>query len=170
MGLALAAIGCDDVAPMTDAGPGPPPALPLPSGATLALPLPPAAPAPPVLEPCRPGWRAIPSSDGPTVCDPWPASGQATCSPGEAHFAGEPGCRPIGSACPAGDWPTDLPATGVLYVRAGAPAGGSGTMTAPFATIADGVAAATAGTLVGAAAGTYDEAITLPAGLSLRGA
>ncbi len=171
----LAASGCGDVGPTTDAGVAdsgsvPPAELVLPSGATLALPAPPAMPAPPSLEPCRAGWRAVPSTDGPTACDPWPASGQAVCPLGEAHFPGEPGCRSIGSACPAGEWPTDLPATGVLYVRAGAPAGGTGTRAAPFATIAAGVAAATAGTLVVAAPGTYDEAITLAEGVSLRGA
>lgn len=177
--LGAASCGGTDAAP-SDAGPRDgaaadasdgaiPTDLTLPSGATLALPLPPAAPAPPSLEPCRAGWRAVPSPDGPTVCDPWPATGRATCALGQAHFPGEPSCRVIGSACPAGAWPADLPATGVLYVLATAPAGGTGTTAAPFATIADALAAATPGTLVVVGRGTYDEAVTLTAGVSLRG-
>ena len=183
--LAAAAAGCgDDGAAPVDAGPrdasaqdaardAAPPELGLPSGATLALPMPPALPAPPSLEPCRAGWRAVTSPDAPTVCDPWPATGRATCPVGEAHFPGEPGCRTIGNACPAtGDFPGGLPATGVLYVLASAPAGGTGTATAPFTRIGDAVTAAatTPGTLVVVGRGTYDEAVTLPAGVSLRGA
>lgn len=55
-------------------------------------------------------------------------------------------------------------------MREGAPAGGTGTASAPFATIGDALAVAAAGVLVVVGAGTYDEAVTLPASVSLRGA
>src|SRR5688572_8766407 len=67
--------------------------------------VPPEAPVAFSLTPCAAGWRELP--DG--TCDPWPAGGAATCPAGEAHFPGEPGCAPVGAACPAGAWSDLLP-------------------------------------------------------------
>ncbi len=140
----------------------------LPSGAMLAAPAPPALPS---LTPCPMGWREVPGdATTPVVCDPWPAAGQATCPDEQAHFPGTPGCATLGPACPTGDFPTDLPAgTTALYVRAGATAG-DGSATAPFGTIGEATAAATAGSTIVVAAGDYDEPVVLPQGVSLRGA
>jgi hypothetical protein len=137
-----------------------------------APPVAPAVPAPPALTPCPAGWREVPGSDAeePATCDPWPATGRAACADDEAHFPGEPGCRRIGTACPADGWPEGLPATGVRYVRAGAPAGGTGTRAAPFAAVSEALAGASAGTVVAVAAGTYDEAIAVPDGVTVQGA
>ncbi len=79
--------------------------------------------------PCGPGWRAIATADGSTACDPYPDGVPSPCGPGLAHFPGEAGCEPIGRACPAGEWPEDLPSTGVYYVRPGAT--GDGTRDSP---------------------------------------
>ncbi len=144
-----------------DAGP--------PDAGNITAPTPPAAP---VLTPCPMGWREVAPTDAEDVatCDPWPATGEATCADDEAHFPGEPGCVRVGSACPAGDFPDGLPAgTTIVYVRAGA-SGGNGTQGAPFGLIADAVAGAAPGTIVALAKGTYDEIVTLPAGVTLWGA
>ena len=151
-----------------DAGaPGP---EPLPSGALLAPPEAPGDAAPPVLGPCPDGWRSVESAraGGAAVCEPWPEPGPATCADEQAHFPGEPGCRVVGAACPAGAWPDDLPATAVLYVEAGA-SSGDGSRAAPFGRIADAVPMAGPGTTVAVAAGDYDEAVVLPDGVTLRG-
>jgi hypothetical protein len=112
------------------------------------------------------------SAEGePDVCEPWPASGRATCDAGEAHFPGTPGCAVVGAPCPAGDFADDLPATGdVRFVLAGAPAGGTGARDAPFATIAEALAGASSGTVVALGKGTYEEIVRVPLGVTLHGA
>ncbi len=83
---------------------------------------------------------------------------------------GDTACERLGPACPAGEFATDLPSSGVLYVSASAAAGGDGSMAAPFATITDALAAASSGTIVAVGKGTWDEAVTVPAGVTLEGA
>lgn len=132
---------------------------------------PPAAPDPVVMTPCPAGWREVTAaeSNGAT-CEPWPIDGRAACDEGETHFPGEPGCAPIGSACPAGDWPGDLPSDRlVTFVRAGAAPGGDGSRDRPIASLRAALATAPPGHTVAAAAGHYDEAIELPSGVELRG-
>lgn len=140
---------------------------------------PPAAVAPPVLT-CPSGWREVPPDPAvpgsPAVCDAWPAAGRAACdaTAGLAHFPGEPGCARIGTACAADGWPTDLPAgRPVLHVRAGAAAGGDGSRAAPFARIADAIAAARGGppgAVIALAVGRHAEEVTVPAGVAIWGA
>ena len=116
-----------------------------------------APPEPPALGPCPEGWRTI---EGDVVtCDPWPASGRATCGDGEAHFPGTEGCAPVGDRCPAtGSFPADLPATGeIRHVRAGAPPGGDGSASAPFATIAEALALPGSAATIAVADGVYEE-------------
>jgi hypothetical protein len=116
----------------------------------------PAPPAMPVMTPCPEGWRAVTGDHGVEVCAPFPDTGAESCGPGEAHFPGTPGCTPVGAACPAGDFAEDLPTDApVLYVLEGA-TGGSGTEAAPFGTIQDAIAAASAGTVIAIGKGTYD--------------
>jgi hypothetical protein len=125
--------------------------------------------AAPVLTPCPAGWREVPT-DGITTCDPYPADGPAPCPAGQAHFPGEPGCAPIGRACPAGDFAEGLPDDGtVRFVLAGA-SGGDGSRAAPFGRIADALAVATAGTTVALGRGRYPEVVTLRSGVTLAGA
>jgi len=140
-----------------------------------AAPAPPAAPeppAPPALGPCPEGWRSVPDADFPEIvtCDPWPASGRKACTGDEAQFPGRPDCERLGTACPAGDFADDLPAAGVLYVRAGAAGGGDGTGGNPFGTIADALAVAAEGGVIALSKGTFDEALTIDSSVTLWGA
>ncbi len=141
----------------------------LPSGATVAAPM---APAPPVLTPCPDGWRTVMTApDEPSVCEPWPASGYQSCPAGQAHMPGTPGCAAVGDACPSGTFRDDVPAGAhVLYVQAGAAAGGDGSEALPFRAIADATAVATPGTIIALSAGDYDEAVVLSDGVELWGA
>jgi len=128
---------------------------------------------PAMLTPCPDGWREVPDTEaGVTVCEPWPPEGPTACGDDEAHFAGEPGCSRIGTACaPDDDWAVDLPAGSTIrYVKAGAPAGGDGSRDAPFATVAEAMAVATAGDIVAVAKGTYDEQVLVGAGVTVWGA
>jgi hypothetical protein len=104
---------------------------------------------------CPSGWRVVTdAAGGADTCDPYPSDGPAMCSVGEAHFPGEPECRPIGHACPTGDFPDDVPSTNVWYVRTGV--SGDGTRAHPFATLASAIAAASlTDGLVVVARGTY---------------
>ena len=162
-------IACgDDVATMPDAddaGWGPDGG----AGIAIAPPAPPADPLPPVLGPCPDGWRAV-EDDGYGWCDPWPETGRAECAAGEAHFPGEPACRAIGVES-AGEWPEGLPAgVTVLHVRAGEPIGGDGSAASPLPSITEAMARAGAGTILAVARGTYDERVSVRAGVTVWGA
>ncbi|RLB54190.1 MAG: hypothetical protein DRJ42_09800 [Deltaproteobacteria bacterium] len=178
----LAGLACGDDADVpdaSDAGPGDdaldgalavgsfvvaPPDIPW-----LAEGLPPIAPV--ALTPCPDGWREVTGGDA-VECDPYPEGGAEDCGPGEAHFPGEPGCRPVGAACPAGDYPATLPGTGpIVYVNASAATGGDGSMASPHAELSE-VSWDTlaAGTTVALAKGTYGGRLLLGAGVSVIGA
>jgi len=127
--------------------------------------------APPVLTPCPAGWREVVDEDV-TTCHPYPVGGPGDCPAGEAHFVGEPSCRAIGSACPAGDYAASLPSDGpVLYVRAGAPAGGTGSMASPYASLsAVRWTGLSPGTIVAIAKGTYPGVIGVRTSVRIIGA
>jgi len=141
-------------------------------GFEIDAPTPPEPPAPPVLTPCPDGWREVEDEDtGIVTCDPWPSGGPEECGADEAHFPGEPGCVRIGTECPAGDWAEDLPTDRtILYVRAGEPGGGDGTIGAPFGLIADAMAVADPLDVVALSKGTFDEYVTVRGGITLWGA
>jgi len=125
--------------------------------------------APPMLGPCAEGWREVVGD--PATCEPWPASGRKECATGEAHFPGSAACETIGTPCTEDPWASDLPAeASVRYVRAGAAAGGDGTRDTPFATIASALVGARAGDVIALSKGTFDEAVTVPSGITLWGA
>jgi len=133
----------------------------------------PAAPAPPALTPCPSGWREIVDEAHPDIvtCDPWPEGGPHVCAAGEAHFPGRPGCESVGTACPAGDFAEDIPAGAtVLYVRAGAPAGGDGSAASPFAAIGEALAVAPDDAVLALSKGTFDEVVTVRVPVTLLGA
>ncbi|MBW2262116.1 MAG: right-handed parallel beta-helix repeat-containing protein [Deltaproteobacteria bacterium] len=138
----------------------------------VEAPTPPEPPALPVFTPCPDGWREVEDVDtGIVTCDPWPEGGPEECGPDEAHFPGEPGCTRIGTACPTGDWADGLPTDReILYVRAGEPSGGDGTIGSPFGTIADAMAVADPMTVVALSKGTFDEYVMLRGGITLWGA
>ncbi len=124
----------------------------------------PEAALPPALEPCPDGWRFV---DG--LCHPWAEDERPTCADDEAPIPGQ-GCVHIGGVCPSDGWPAELPATGVLYVRADAPAGGDGSRAAPYQAVDSAARGASPGTTIAVAAGRYEEAVVLNRGVILRGA
>ena len=130
---------------------------------------PPAAPAPPAFD-CPVDFRASTTDTGLDYCEPWPEGGALDCAPHEAHFPGSPTCTAVGSPCPTGEFPTDLPTDRpVVYVRAGA-TGGDGTTALPFGAISDALGAVTGPAAIVLAAGTYEGRVLLPADMHLRGA
>lgn len=161
-----------------------------------ALPAEPADPQPVRLRSweCPPGWLAVvhgelldESGDPFSWCQPPPLPRLSTggyltplkdveadgdrpvCEPlvdGTCPVVGQAGCRPLGDACPAGDWP-DVPGDPV-YALAGA-AGGDGSQAAPFGTISEAVAAAAPGDVVVIGAGTYLESVSITSDLTLWG-
>ncbi len=170
--LVFAFLGCDDGGVTTDTGPGPDGA----ADAGLAV-TPPDIPwldvgVPPIgLTPCPEGWRDVTGGDV-TECHPYPEGGAETCATGDAHFPGEPGCRAIGDSCPTGDYATTLPSGDrILYVLAGAAAGGDGSIASPYAGLSDvNWNSATAGTTVALGKGTYEGTMALRAGAHVVGA
>ncbi|RLB53282.1 MAG: hypothetical protein DRJ42_12380 [Deltaproteobacteria bacterium] len=129
---------------------------------------PPAPAAAPNFGPCPEGYRAF-DADGVTACDPWPETGRAACSAGEAHFPGTPGCALVGPACPADGFPADLPVGPALYVSEGA-TGGTGSRDQPFGTVTEALAIAAPGDVVAIGVGTYRERVSLPSGVKVIGA
>ncbi len=126
-------------------------------------------PAPPDLSGCEGGWREV-EVDGIALCDPWPAGGIGTCAGVEAHFPGEPGCRAPGEPCD-GEWPSDLPASGVIFVRPLGTATGTGTIGDPFGTVDQAVAVAMSGTTIALARGRHAvRQLDLPSGVRVVGA
>lgn len=126
--------------------------------------------SPVIMTPCPEGWREV-EDDGVVTCDPWPEGGPHECAEDEAHFPGEPGCSLIGTPCPEGNWAEDLPDDQeILYVLAGAPAGGDGTQASPFGSINEALDVAEEGTIVALSKGTFDEAVRLRNGITLWGA
>ncbi|MGF1465105.1 MAG: hypothetical protein ACFCGT_03140 [Sandaracinaceae bacterium] len=112
------------------------------------------------------------STSGVTVCDPYPEGGALDCPEGEVHFPGDPGCSPIGRACPDQAFPdeSDLPpAVATVYVDDNAPDGGDGRRGAPFRTLPDALDAVASGALVVLGAGVYRVDRPWPSGVSLRG-
>ncbi len=136
-------------------------------------PAPPEPPERPRMTPCPKGWHEVADRDDPDLvtCDPWPKGGPRDCALDEAHFPGGAGCERIGTACPAGDWAEDLPAgASTLYVKAGAAAGGDGTLASPFARIADAVAVAGDDAVIALSKGTFDESLTIGKPVTIWGA
>jgi hypothetical protein len=129
------------------------------------------APDPPVLTPCPPGWVETTDASGIHVCEPWATPPPTECAVDEGVFPGEEGCVRVGTACPSGDFPEDLPTDArILYVLAGAKAGGNGRIDAPYASISSAFGTAFANTIVAIGKGTYDEIVRPPEGVTLWGA
>ncbi len=172
--LVLAAIvaGCGDddrsrdAAVDADAAPNDTP----PDGPGLAIeldpPLPPEEATLPDLRPCLPGWVETTSVGGVTVCAPFGGT-RRDCEGPTMQLPSSSECQLIGPACPSGPFPDDAPPT-AIYVLAGA-TGGDGTRAAPFGTIGQGVAAATAGGIVVIGKGEYAENVVIDESLTLRG-
>lgn len=116
---------------------------------------------------CPAGWTASDLGRGINVCTPFP-TGPPACAGSTASFPGEAGCRLVGRACPAGEWPEGLSGD-VLYVRAGA-SGGTGTRTDPFGDIEDASNASSGGETIALGKGTHLGRISLKTDVTLMGA
>lgn len=163
--LALLLIACDgggatDAGPGGDAGSSDPDGGPPPISALVET------TAPRFV--CPSGWSERTLQSGPTVCDPFPA-GRLDCAVDEWQPLGSAACVRIGPECPAGDFADDEPATGIVYVRAGA-TGGDGTRAAPYGTVREAVDGAADGETVLVAAGAYmGEVLVLRRPVRIRG-
>jgi hypothetical protein len=105
------------------------------------------------------------------ICEP--PSFPESCAAGTMPVVGEATCQPVGAACPAGDFPEGLPAGNpITYVKAGAPAGGKGTLASPFSTLKAAVSATANGGIVAIGKGSYSDPVVLGPGriLTLWGA
>ncbi|MGF1469803.1 MAG: hypothetical protein ACFCGT_27070 [Sandaracinaceae bacterium] len=126
---------------------------------------------PPIDWPCPDGWRQV-SEGGVPTCDPYPEGGARACPDGEAHFPGEAECTPIGLACPEGpfadtdDLALDTPR---IFVLASAEAGGIGSESSPFRTLAAALDQATSGAVILLGRGRYEVDRAWPDGVSVRG-
>ena len=133
-----------------------------------ALPAAPAPPEPVSLGPCPEGWSL--SADEPAECLPWPVDAPAACEGASALLPGEADCTPIGLPCPAGDWADGLPDEGVIFVRPDGAPDAPGTREEPLGSVRAALALAGPGDTVAVAQGTWDEAVHVPADVTLRGA
>ena len=145
---------------------------------SFAVPLP-ALPAPPDLGApvCPAHWTATsPSAPADGPCLP-PA--RVACEGASAQYAGDEGCRPVGTACPPdGGFPSEAEVRALapgfpgslVYVRATAGPGGDGSPEAPFAGL-DGafLAGPPPGTPIVLAPGTYEVGGEIPAGVAVVG-
>jgi hypothetical protein len=123
----------------------------------------------PALSPCPNGWQAV--GDAPATCEPWAGGAAPACASDQALFPGAASCTLLGTACTADDWASGLPSSGtILFVKAGATAGGDGSRLAPFATLAAAELAAPPGTIIALSKGTHQSATDIPAGVTLWGA
>ncbi|RLB56752.1 MAG: hypothetical protein DRJ42_02435 [Deltaproteobacteria bacterium] len=165
--LFVGACGGDDA--LTDAAVDAPVDGAVDAGVTIVA-LPEAVVAPSLL-PCPTGWQEVSDGAGQASCDPWPATGAVDCPTGEAHFPGAPGCTTVGAACPTGAFASGMPA-GTVFVDRAASAGGDGTESTPFVTIAEARAVLPAtGGVVALARGAYDEEVRVESGeLTIVGA
>lgn len=149
----LLVAACD--APVVSVDGGPPDAS-LPRGVQPA--------ARPAIAPCAEGSVETTTPEGLVRCE---SPAVTECGDGEAWHEGR--CITIGSACPGGDgFPSDLPATGVIYVRRGT--SGDGTRASPYGTIARGMMDARSGSIIAVATGEYDEQVVMRSGVTVRGA
>ena len=162
--------GCSEA----DGGIDDPPAIAADSIPPPAAPHGPDAPRLDGIPLCPAGWHRPPgSTTGPrALCEPWPEDDDGECAdPSFERFLGTDGCMRFGSECPADALPAGLPSGHpVIFVQTQATAGGDGSRTMPYRTIGEALAASVPGTIVAVGAGTYDEAIGVPSGVTIWGA
>lgn len=114
---------------------------------------------------CPTGWSSLP--DG--TCDP---RLPVDCPAGSSPLPGGACTTTAMRDCPSeayADVAAEAGAARVVRVRAGAVAGGDGSVERPFATIAEGIRAAAEGGWVLVAAGTYTEALAVTASVHVIG-
>lgn len=125
----------------------------------------------PVKWDCPEGWRQI-VDDGVETCDPFPEGGPGECGPYEVQYPGDPECTAVGTECPLGYFPEDLPSeANLIYVQSGFQGGDGVSPASPLGSLDqvdfDGL---TSGTVVALAKGTYPWAGRLSRDVTLWGA
>lgn len=130
--------------------------------ASVAL-RPPAAAAAPELGVCR--GMPVAHVEGPPTCEPWPAGARPRCS--GATSVHVEGCTPVGRAC--GAPPPSAPGP-VVFVDPAALPGGDGTVEAPYARLADALAAHPTDVTIRLAPGTHEAGLVIGDGVILEGA
>ncbi len=138
-------------------------------GGTLPSPAMPREVAPPGIAPCPLGWTEVALDDRLSYCAPWPAD-EPACGDGTYRFPGDPACAPLGPPCAPDGWPANDEPAPTIFVRADADTGGDGTRALPFSSIAEALAVAGPGDVIGVAVGEYDGEVRIPEGVTVRGA
>lgn len=166
--LLLGLVACSHQAPWTpsiERGEAAPPEIPWLADGVPAV-------APPALTPCPSGWLETTDADGVAFCDAYGPSGHQTCAADAAHFPGERGCRQLGPACdPTDPFPAGLPSDRVIvYVLAGAAAGGDGSRDHPYTSLTTAIDAAPDASVVAVGRGTYDDAPLVTRSIDIVGA
>lgn len=137
---------------------------------TDAEPMPPTPatePESPTLTPCPDGWN-LESPEAPGRVDLCKPVAVSCPTEDDVVYPGQASCEPAAGVCPFGDFPEVLPTGPVLYVLAGAN-GGDGSEGAPFGSVGEAVAAASAGTVIAVGKGSYPS-VSLTREVSLVGA
>jgi hypothetical protein len=135
-----------------------------------------AAPAPIKLQSwaCRSGWTPAPAAGAYQLCLPPAVMG--SCKTGEVQLPGEPGCRVLGTPCPAGDFLDEaslrVQAPGfsgkIRYVKPGAT--GTATRQDPAGDIGTTMLLAAPGDIVALSRGTFQQKVMVKADVALVGA
>lgn len=163
-------LGSIDEAEVACTLPCPTPSVPTPPAAP-APPDQPTAPAPPSLTPCPEGW--LQSADAVPTCSPRPAPPLRVCGPDEILVPFTETCAPIGTACPAGEFPESRsfpPASEVLFASPSAAPSGDGSVERPFQTIAAALELARPRTLIVLGKGAFRENVAMTEGVTIFGA
>ncbi len=85
------------------------------------------------LSSCPEGWSTDHAhEDYLSHCAPPPLK---TCRNGRIQYVGSASCEEVGSHCPPGRWPQDLPNDGVIYVDISSASDGQGSRRQPFRTL-----------------------------------
>lgn len=127
---------------------------------------------------CPAGWQSVPAFTDRDGAENPPAgmAQYSICMPpevpecpgGEVAFLGETACHPIGTPCPLGDFLEEASIRGlapgfsgtIIHVKTGA-VGGNGSMSSPFGSISEAVAAAAAGDIIALSKGAFAESVEL---------
>ncbi len=130
----------------------------------------PMMPALPRIAPCPEGWMPSTTPGGAPTCDPWSGS-RRVCTGATMQLPGSSECTPVGTACPADRFPSDLPTDrAIVYVDGSAPTIGAGTRDLPYQYLDRGISAAGPGGFVAVAPGRYDLYQRVPFDLDIVGA
>lgn len=98
-----------------------------------------------------------------SICEPPTIA--SNCPLGTMPVLGSTQCEPLGDTCPSGDYPENLPGgVPVVYVKAGAPGGGTGTINSPYSNLTTALNAVPNNGIVAIGKGTYTPSLTVGAG------